>query len=265
MLYGKLCVFRGLHAFQDEGQAAAFAHFLHPFPGQAGLQRAGVFAITLNARRSPAGYELAFAPAVIGGIDRQADRRVPGVAGTVDQRIDPIFVSPNMDLEYLWMVGRLGDFFQCRLGHRADQVHCAELGGGFGDCNAAFGCDGLERSDRRQETGDTKIMPHECSAGVDLADIAEDTRAQRMAVQAMTVAAERGFGFRRPGDVIPDRPAGIIAGGHDDFVHRCVIFRHLIVLSNWVGIPRVFRHFLTLLMPSSPLNSHRNLISDHIN
>ena len=262
---GQFGVFRGLHAFEDKRQSAAFAHTCHGVPGQAGLVNTQFFAITFDARWPPAGDQLAFASSVIGGIDRQAECRIPRIARAVDNIIDPIRIAPDIDLKYFGMIRRLRNFLQRGFRHGADQVHGTEFSGSLGDRNPAFRGNRLERADRRQQAGDPQFVPHKCSAGIDLADIAQDARAQSMTVEAMTVPAERGFGFRGTCHIIPHRPAGVIAGGDDDLMHRGVVFRHLVVLSDWAGIPGVSGCFLTLLMPSDPLNSHWNLAFRHIN
>ena len=51
------------------------------------------------------------------------------------------------------------------------------------------------------------LCPMNVRAGVDLAHVAQDARAQRMTVVGMPVTAKCCFGLRSAGDVVP-RPNG---------------------------------------------------------
>src|SRR5437773_1564332 len=71
--------------------------------------------------------QIALAPPVGRGIDGQAERRVPGLLDAVDQRLHPLPIAANVDLEYERPLRAGADLLHAGRGERADEGHRPHL------------------------------------------------------------------------------------------------------------------------------------------
>jgi hypothetical protein len=115
------------------------------------LKVAGGF--TALVGRQPTIHHLPLAPAVMSRVNSKTQRHISRAFYSLDDFLTPVQPTANVELEYLWMLRACGDFLQTRLGHRADEIHCAEFGRGFGNRDTALRSDRLQRADGRHHHG----------------------------------------------------------------------------------------------------------------
>ena len=86
---------------------------------------------------------------------------------------------------------------------RAQHMCAPELLDPAHDGFGAGGVKALERSNRREDDRQAELAPELAYGCVDLADVAQHTRAKRNGVERHAVAPQRGLGFRATDDVVP--------------------------------------------------------------
>ena len=96
--------------------------------------------------------QIALAPAVVGGIDREAERAVARCDGTFRHVVDPGGIAARVELIDAQGLGRrLRYGLQARLAHRTQHVADAELLRRLDRRAAAFGREQLQSADRRKD------------------------------------------------------------------------------------------------------------------
>ena len=91
-------------------------------PAQLLLEIATFGAASAARRWLPAFDQIAFAPAVIGGVNGQAEHLKSGVDGEFHLVVDPRVVAPHVELKNLWRVGCCADLITARAGNRAAEI-----------------------------------------------------------------------------------------------------------------------------------------------
>src|SRR6185437_7337688 len=110
--------------------------------------------------------DVAFAPAVMRGVDGQAERRVFVGDGARNKIIDPGGVATHVELKDAQGIRRgLSDPFEARIAHRRQHVGDAEFRRGFGDGSGAFGMKALKRTDWAEQNGQLELAAENFSRG----------------------------------------------------------------------------------------------------
>src|SRR6266403_858063 len=95
--------------------------------------------------------DIALAPAVMRGVNRQAERGISAGDRPADLVFDEVVVAAHIELKNAQRVRRgPGDFLQAGLGDRTQHMGAAESLGGARDACAGAGIEDLERADRGQ-------------------------------------------------------------------------------------------------------------------
>src|SRR5688572_12499785 len=116
----------------------------------------------------PAIEQRPFSPAVVCRVDGKTESRITGFLHASEDFRTPVQTTANVELKDLWVVGARGDLFETGLGDRANEVHSAELRGGFRHGDAAFGSDRLQRTDRRHHHRNAQLLSEKRCRRVDL-------------------------------------------------------------------------------------------------
>jgi len=94
--------------------------------------------------------DIAFAPAVMGGVNRQAERAVAAGDGATDAILDEGVIAADVKLVDAQRIRRsLCDLLQPRLGHGAQHMRGAEFAGSARHGGGAFGIEDFQRANRR--------------------------------------------------------------------------------------------------------------------
>ena len=197
------CVLRGGDALEDQRDLVLVLDQLDGAPLQpllevaAGGAQAAFADIALG--------DIALAPAVMGGVDRQAERGIAAGDGAADAILDKGVVAADIELIDAQRVGRgLGDLLQAGLGDRTQHMGGAEPADAAGDAGGgAGGIEDFERADRRHHHRQAQFAAEHFDRGIDPGDIAQHPRPERDLVERHAVAAHRGLGLGGADDIVP--------------------------------------------------------------
>ena len=211
------CVFGGRDALDDQRDLVLVLDQLHGAPLQPLLEVAAGGAQPAFA--DVALGDVAFAPAVMRGVDGQAERGVAVRDRAADAVLDKGVVAADIELIHAQRVGRgLGDLLQAGLGHRAQHMGGAERARAARDAGGGAGIEDLERADRRHHHRQTQFAAEQLDRGVDLGDVAQHPRPECDLVQRHAVAAHGGLGLGGADDVVPGILVEVGARLADEFV-----------------------------------------------
>ena len=210
-------VLAGGDALDGERDLELLLDALDRLPVEPGLERAVLHPAP------PGGDEalgdVALAPAVVRGVDRQREARVAVLDGALDVIVDPVGVAAHIELVEPQRVGRdLGKLFEARVADRAQHVADAELLGGLDHRGGARRMEALERADRREDQRQPHLAAELAGRGIDIADVAQDARAERQGLQRHAVAPQRRLGLRAADDVVPVVLVEVLPRLGDDLV-----------------------------------------------
>ncbi len=171
----------------------------------------------------PGGHEalgdVALAPAVMGGVDGQAERRVAVRDGALDVIVDPGLVAAHVELKEAQRIGRRrGQLLEPGIADRAEHVAGAELPDAAHHRGGARGVKAFQRADRRQHHRQAQLAPELVHRRIDLADVAQHPRPERDLVERHAVAPQRGLAFDPADDVVPVVLVQVLPGLGDDLV-----------------------------------------------
>ena len=148
--------------------------------------------------------DVALAPAVVRGVDREGERRIAVLDRALDMVVHPVGVAAHVKLIEAQRIGRdPGELFEPRIADRAQHMSDAELPGGAHDRRRARRMEAFERADRREDQRQPHLAAELHGRGIDVADVAQDARAERERLQRHAVAPQRGLGLRSADDVVP--------------------------------------------------------------
>ena len=196
------CILGGGDALDDQRDLVLVLDQFHGAPLQPFLEVAagGAHAACADVAL---GY-VAFAPAVMGGVDRQAERGISVRDGTADAILYEGVAAAHIELKHAQRVRRgLGDFLKARFGHRTQHMGGAEAAGSARDAGAGIRIEHLERADWRQHDRQSQLAAEHLDRSVDFGDIAQYARTESDLVQRHAVATHRGFGLGGPDNVVP--------------------------------------------------------------
>src|SRR5262249_9435971 len=122
---------------------------------------------------SPRGHEalgdVALAPAVMGGVDGQAERGIAVRDRALDVIVDPGFVAAHVELEEAQRIGRRGrEIFEPGIADRAEHVGGAERVDGAYHRFGAGGVEALARADRGPQQREARLGSEPAPRGVHL-------------------------------------------------------------------------------------------------
>src|SRR5215472_16011424 len=173
-----LGVFGGADALNSERDLVLAFHALDRAPVERHLKVAPLHAAA--ARGNMTFGEIAFAPAVMSGVDRDAKRGVIVLDGALDVIVGPGGVTSDIKLKHPQRIGRrLGDILQSGFAHRTEHMSNPELGRGSHDRLGAAGVKALQRADRTEHHRQAQFVAEHLDRWTDFADIAQHTRSQR--------------------------------------------------------------------------------------
>ena len=163
--------------------------------------------------------DIAFAAAVMRGVDGETEHAVVIGDRARDMVVGPGCVAANIELEHAKAVRRrFGDSLEAGIAHRAQHVGDAEFGGRLDHRLGAAGMEAFQRTDRAKHDRQAQLAAEHLDRRIDLADVAQHARPERDGVERHAVAPQRGFGLHAADDVIPVVLIEILAGFGDDFV-----------------------------------------------
>ena len=183
---------------------------------------AGLEGAALHAS-PPGGHEplgdVALAPAVMGGVDGQAERRIAVRDGALDMIVDPGLVAAHIELKQPQRVGRRRrQLLEPGIADRAEHVAGAELPDAAHDRGGAQRVKAFQRADRRQHDRQAQLAPELADRGIDLADVAQHPRPERDRVERHAVAPQRGLALGPADDVVPVVLVQVLARLGDDLM-----------------------------------------------
>ncbi len=148
--------------------------------------------------------EIALAPAVMRGIDGNAESRVAVRHRALDIIVDPRLVAAHIELEHARRVRRgLGDPFETGVADRAEHVRDAEFGRRLDHRLGAAGVKALQRPDRAQHDRQAQLASEHFDGWIDLADVTQNARPERDGVERHAVAPQRRLGLDAADDIVP--------------------------------------------------------------
>ena len=163
--------------------------------------------------------DVALPPAVMGGVDGQAERTVAVGDRAADAILDEGVAAADIELVHPQRIGRgLGGFFQAGLRHRAQHVGGAEAAGGAGDACRSTRLEQFERADRRDHHRQPHLAAELLDGAIDLCDVAQHARPECDLVERHAVAAHGGLGLGGADDVVPGILVEVGAGLDDQLV-----------------------------------------------
>ena len=236
---GKLGVFRGGNALQDNRQFVLGLEAIHLLPGKCRLK--------FNALhpRAPglgeAACDITFAPAINRRIHGEAEGIIAGRDRAIRVIINEAVIAAHIKLEDLgaWRIGR--GFLKPRLGHgRYNQRH-AKGRSPLPCCRRAIGAEAFQAPHRRQGNRQPQLLAEHFGSCVYGRNIPQHARAERQCIQRQPIAAHSGFGFRRPRQVIPDIGIEPIFRRLGEFVHRqefAFSFTQHLLSSSMINQPK---------------------------
>ena len=149
--------------------------------------------------------DIALAPAVMMGVDGEAERAEAGLDRAVEDRLDPGLVAAHVELKDFQPVRHdLAGVLDVGLGHRALKHRAAEGAGGVGNGRAGGGVEPLDAADRGERHRHGDLAAEERRAGVGAVDVAQHARTERERVQRQPITAHGGLGLGAADQIIPD-------------------------------------------------------------
>ena len=163
--------------------------------------------------------EIALAPAVMGGVDREAERAVVLRHRAFDIIVDPGFVAAHIELEHAQRIGLgLGDRFETGIADRTQHMGDAEFRRRLDHRRGAAGMEAFQRADRAQHDRQPQLAAEHFGRSIDLADVAQHARPERDRVERHPIAPQRRFGLGAADDVIPIVLIEVLPGLGDKLV-----------------------------------------------
>ena len=208
-------------ALQDQRNAVPVLEALDVVPGEACL------VIVPGRRRAPrldeARRDVALAPAIGGGVDRDAERVVAGIDRAAHDVVHPRIVAAHVELEDLRPGHGLCGLLEPRPGHRTHDDRHAEFGGAAAGGRRAAGIEGFQRTDRRQHHRQAQLHAEECRGRVHLGDVAQHARTQRDRIERRAVAPQCRLALGGADQIAPDVAVELRPRRRDEFVQALVV------------------------------------------
>ena len=224
MIERDLGVLGGADAFDRERYLELAFHAFDRAPIERHLEVAALHAAA-SGGDVPLG-EVALAPAVMRGVDRDAKRRVFVFDRAFDVVVGPSGVATDVELEHAQRVGRrLGNLFEARIAHRAEHVRDAKLGRRPGHRFGAARIKAFQRTNRAEHDGQPQFAAEHFDRRVDLADVAQHPRAKRNCIERHAIAPQRRFRLGAADDIVPIVLIEIGARFADDFMQGVKLAR----------------------------------------
>ena len=239
MFAGKLGVFGGGNALQNDRQFVLGLEAIHLLPGKRGLK--------FNALhpRAPglgeAACDITFAPTIDRGIHGEAEGIIASRDRAIRVIINEVVVTAHIKLENLGSrrIGR--GFLKPWLGDRGYNQRHAKGRSALPCSRRAIGAEAFQATHRRQGNWQAELLAEHLGRCVYGRDITQHTRAKRESIQRQAIAAHGGFGFRRPRQVIPDIGIEPIFRRLGEFVHRqefAFSFTQHLLFSSIINQPK---------------------------
>src|SRR4030095_12013241 len=113
-------------------------------------------------------------------------------------------------------------------------MHNAKFRGGFGRSHSGFRMESLQRSDRREDSGDAQRLPHERGGRVDGRHVNQDARPEGDPVKSQPVPSEGRFRLGTAYEIVPG-----------PLVHAATSF-----LNNFLVADKIETHLWPSFVPS---------------
>ena len=201
--------------------------------------------------------DVALAPAVMRGVDGQAERRVFVGDGARDEIVDPGGVAAHVELkdtQGVWRSLGTDATLKTRIAHRRQHVELTpEFRRRLGDRRGApSGWKLSSEPTGHSNTAAAELAAENVRRGVDLADVAQHARAECDGVERHPIAPQRRFGFDAADDVIPGVLVQILPRLVDDLmqVHEVGAGRQIRQSGCFVGFFAAHRDTRRSLRPS---------------
>ena len=239
MVAGKRSVFGSSNSFQDHGHFVFGLEAINLLPGKCGLEFNALYP------RAPglgeAARDVAFTPAIDRGIHREAEGIIAGRDRTIRVIINEAVIAAHIKLEDLGArrIGR--GFLKPRLGDGRNNQRHAKGRSPLPRCRRTIGAEAFQAANRRQGNRQAELLAEHLRRCVNGRDITQHARAKRERVQRQPIAAHGGFGFRRPGQVIPDIGIEPVFRRLGEFVHRqefAFSFTQHLMSSSMINRPK---------------------------
>ena len=148
--------------------------------------------------------DVALAPAVAVGVDRQAKGIIALVDSAADMVVDPGGIAAHVQLENLEAVtGGFGCLVEPRMRYRAQDHAIAEFARRRGDGGAAARLEHFQRADRRAQHRDAQLFAEQCAAAVDVRYIAQYPRPEADRIERQPIARQGRFGLGAADQIVP--------------------------------------------------------------
>jgi hypothetical protein len=162
---------------------------------------------------------IALAPAVDRGIDRQAERGISIGDRAADMIVDERLVAADVQLIKACGVGRgLRNLLEPRLANRAEHMGDAERRCGAHHRSGSARMEAFQSADRSQHDRQAQPAAEVIDGGIDPADIAQHARPERKRIERQAIAPERSLALGPADDVVPIVLVQILARFGDDLV-----------------------------------------------
>ena len=164
--------------------------------------------------------DVALAPAVMRGVDGQAERRVFVGDGARDVIVDPGGVAAHIKLEDAQArPARPGRRLRGPDRTPSDSMWATPNSASRLDhWRGALGMEAFQRADRAQHDRQPQLAAEDFGRGIDLAHVAQHARAERDRIERHAVAPQRRFGFDAADDVVPGVLVEVLPRLVDDLV-----------------------------------------------
>src|SRR5712691_7480505 len=110
-------------------------------------------------------------------------------------------------------------------------MHDAELRRGPGRCHRGLWMEHLQGANRREDGGDSQLLPQEGGGGIDVRHIDQDARTEGDPVEGQPVAPQGGFRLGTAHQIVPGSLVNTTAGFLDNFLVADKIETHLFASS----------------------------------
>jgi hypothetical protein len=180
--------------------------------------------------------DVAFAAAVMGGVDGEAECLQPVGDGLLDMLLDETPAAADIELEQGRAGGGGADLGLAALRDRTGHHRNAKAPSTARRRDGAFGVAGLEPADRGEQHRKPRRFAEQGGGAVDRADIAQHPGAQRDGVQRLAVACDGGLGLGATDDVVPAIGVEPLAGGGGELMQGQELGLQ-ITLHRWRPFP----------------------------
>ena len=163
--------------------------------------------------------DIALTTAVMMGVDRQAERAEARRERPVEDRLDPILIAADIELEDLQPLRCLRPVSSTSgLDTELWNMGQPKVPAASATAALAARIESLDAADRGERDRHGEAAAKETAAGVGAVHVAKHTGPQRLGIERQPVAPEGGFGLGTADQIVPHIAVEPFAGGGDDLV-----------------------------------------------